>query len=206
VRCTLITTVNESRARLTDIKPWTRSSLRRLRIAHPTVPRHNSLSMSGGKSARSRVRLSILPSGMPKKRMTQSLLDADFDLKRHQIADVAVRFGLSHRRSRELCDQTILAIRRLFWDEIRPKLIGASELRRTGGRPLAKYAPFLSPTEFVKLIYLLRNLTPIVVLDAKPENARAIQAGDWEATRENLQLRLRGIRKPDRCSQLPPLQ
>jgi hypothetical protein len=124
--------------------------------------------------------------------MVTSLVDASFDLKRHQIGDVAMEFGLTHARSRELCDATMLAIRRLLWDEIRPKTIGARSLRGTRQTPLAKYAPFLDEREFTKLVYLLRDLAPSQVVEAKRANASAIAAGDPTATRENLMLVLEG--------------
>jgi hypothetical protein len=44
---------------------------------------------------------------------------------------VAMQFELSHVRSKELCDQTILVIRRLLWIEMRPKTLGVNPLRGT---------------------------------------------------------------------------
>ena len=72
-----------------------------------------------------------------------------------------MQFELSHARSEELCDQTILAIRRLLWIEMRPKTLGVSPLRGTRGRLLAYYASFLNAQNFTKLVCRLRYLAPV---------------------------------------------
>ena len=123
----------------------------------------------------------------------ESGFDADFHLRRHQIADSCMLvFGLFHQQARQLFDETHLEIRRVFLNEHRIKSVTPQELVRTRERHLIKYGRYLEPAEFSKLYALLRWLAPCLIILAKPENAGAIARGEADATRENLHLILDG--------------
>jgi DNA-directed RNA polymerase specialized sigma24 family protein len=125
---------------------------------------------------------------------TESFIDCGFELRRHQCADSAMKvYGLSHRRSRQLYDLTLLEIRRALWDETRHEVITRKELRGTKGLPLIRYTNFLTASEFTKFAALMRDLAPYLVILVRPANEQAIKSGDWPAVRENLELVLNGI-------------
>jgi hypothetical protein len=124
----------------------------------------------------------------------ESFIDSAFSLHRHSCANAAMKvFGLSHKRSRQLYDLTLLEIRRVLWDECRHQPIGQAKLRGTKGRLLLRYTNFLTPPEFTKFTTLMRDLAPALVLLVKPGNQAQIRAGQWAAVRENLELILNGI-------------
>jgi hypothetical protein len=122
----------------------------------------------------------------------QSFIDAGFQLRRHECADAAMKvYDLSHRRSRQLYDLTLLEIRRETWDETtheRPR-----DLRGTKGLPLLRYSNYLSKPEWPRFIGLMRDLAPYLVVLVKPDNERGIRAGTWSAVRQNLEWILYGI-------------
>jgi hypothetical protein len=122
-----------------------------------------------------------------------SFIDAGFEMRRHEVSDAAMRvYGLSHRRSRDLYDLTLLEIRRVLWTETKHAPVDANVLRGTKGLPLLRYTRFLTEEEFAKFAALMRGLAPILVVLVKPENAIRIKGQDWNATRENLLLILNG--------------
>jgi hypothetical protein len=123
----------------------------------------------------------------------ESFIDAGFELRRHECADAAMKvYGLTHRRSRQLYDLTLLEIRRALWEETKHASVSRERLCGTKGLPLARYWNFLSPVEFTKFCCLMRDLAPYLVILVRPANAAGIKAGDWNAVRENLELILNG--------------
>lgn len=124
----------------------------------------------------------------------ESGFDADFHLRRHQIADSCmVVFGLGHQQARQLFDETTLEIRRVFLNEHRIKPVTCPELIRTKERYLIRFADYLSGEKFNRLVALMRNLAPSLIRLAKPENIYAVTSGKPEAkVRENLDLILDG--------------
>ncbi len=101
-------------------------------------------------------------------------------------------FGLTHRRSRDLYDLTLLEIRRLLWAEAKHEAGSPEQLRGTRGLPLLRYTNFLTPQEFAKLVVLMKDLAPSLVVLVRPTNEAQIRGRNWSAIRENLVLILEG--------------
>jgi hypothetical protein len=126
--------------------------------------------------------------------LIESFIDAHFEMRRHEVCDAAMRvFGLTHRRSRQLYDLTLLEVRRALWQETTHAPVSLGGLRGTKQMPLARYFNFLSPPEFSKFVRLMRDLAPSLIFLVRPANAPAIKRGEWPAVRENLQCVLDGI-------------
>jgi hypothetical protein len=123
----------------------------------------------------------------------ESFIDAGFVLRRHEAADAVMQvFSITHARSRQLHDLTMLEVRRQLIGEKRLPLITPDLLRGTKIQAINRYAKFLSENDFSKLAVLLRDLAPSLVLLMRPENACRIRRGEPEATRNNLRLILDG--------------
>jgi hypothetical protein len=88
-------------------------------------------------------------------------------------------YGLSHRRSRQLFDLTLLEVRRAVWPETRHPCITLGELRGTKQMPLSRFHNFLNESEFSKLVALMRDLAPSLVVLVRPANGPRIRAGEW---------------------------
>jgi hypothetical protein len=124
----------------------------------------------------------------------ESFIDSGFELRRHECADAARKvYGLSHRRSRELYDFTLLEIRRILWQETKHGSPSRDGLAGTKSAPLLRYSNFLTPEEFGKLAVLMKDLATYLIILVKPENEAAIRRGEWEKVRENLLFILQGI-------------
>lgn len=122
-----------------------------------------------------------------------SFLDSGFNLKRHEAADGAMRaFSISHPRSRQLFDLTMLSVRRELIGEKRLPVIHPDLLRGSKLEPLRRYGVFLSQNDFSKLAVLMKDLAPNLVLAMRPENIGAIRRGEPEPTLDNLRLVLNG--------------
>jgi hypothetical protein len=61
-------------------------------------------------------------------------------------------FGLTHRRSRELHDLTLLSIRQTLSDKTKHREVDSDRLKGTKGLPLVRYMNFLTRDEFSKLV------------------------------------------------------
>jgi hypothetical protein len=123
----------------------------------------------------------------------QSLVDSRFVLRRHQVADCAMQvFQLSHSRSRQLYDMTILETRRVLLGDHRVSMVQPHQLRGTRIEALIKYSSYLSESDFSKLVCLLRDLPPALILNSEPSNIARFRRGDREAIVENLRLILDG--------------
>jgi hypothetical protein len=122
-----------------------------------------------------------------------NFIDCGFRLRRHEMSDSAMRvFNLTHARSRQLHDLTLLEIRREVIGERRLKPIRIADICHSKIAALEKFAPLLSPAEFSKLCVLLRDLAPATVFLIRPENTLKIMRGDSAAALENLGLILNG--------------
>ena len=113
------------------------------------------------------------------------LLDSCFTLRRHEAADsTVIVYGLHPSRARKLHDATVLEVRRTLLDVVEIPKITVADLRGTRQSALAKYADQLAPEDFSKLIYLMRNLAPVIiddlnhVLNGHPE-ARPLFASNY---------------------------
>jgi hypothetical protein len=88
-------------------------------------------------------------------------LSAEFTLKRHERADsMSIVYGIPPADREFLHDATVLEIRRQLLPITKIPAITRGNLRGTRGFALARYADELSPENFAKLAFLLRNLSP----------------------------------------------
>ena len=164
-------------------------------VSHHLNPLESRQGLSDIVSKVRRVRTSCtLQSELESQRwLVNSFIDAEFVLRRHQAADSMMAvFGLSHARSRQLFDLTMVAVRRELIDERRLTPVAPVALRSTKSQALIRYAKFLSPEEFTRLATLLKDVAPSVVYTVKPKNFCAIRTGNREAIRENVSLILCG--------------
>jgi hypothetical protein len=95
-----------------------------------------------------------------------SFCDEGFAHRRHACADACMgAFSLSHARSRELYDLTMLEVRRaLYGDVKRREQIAPGRLYGTRAHWMARYAPLLTETEFTRFAVLMRDLAPYLLL------------------------------------------
>lgn len=103
-----------------------------------------------------------------------------FEALRHECANAAmvVYPSLSHTRSRELFDVTMLEVRRvLYGDFKRREPIIAGRLLGIRSAWMARYAPLMNADEFTKFTVLMRNLAPAV----SRKNIELILYGDPDA-------------------------
>jgi hypothetical protein len=117
-----------------------------------------------------------------------SFLHAQFDLRRHQCADAAMQvYGVSHSRSRELYDLTMLEVRRVMYDNLPPRQpIAAGRLVGTRAQWMVQYAPLLSQDEFTKFVILARDLGPFVLALIDPQSRSRRQDRNPPIGRQNL--------------------
>jgi hypothetical protein len=75
-----------------------------------------------------------------------SFINGAFELRRHQCADAAMAvYSLSHERSSELYDLTMLEVRRVLYDDVkRRQPISPGQLYGTRSAWLARYSPLLT--------------------------------------------------------------
>jgi Sigma-70 region 2 len=96
--------------------------------------------------------------------LIDGMVAAEFGLFRHQAADsMSIVFNLSPQRSRMLYDLTLLEVRRSLLDTVEVPKTTRKDLAGTRGRALAKYCDQLSPPEFSRLAFLMKNLAPIII-------------------------------------------
>jgi hypothetical protein len=124
----------------------------------------------------------------------ESFCEECFAARRHQCADACMAvYGVSHSRSRELHDITLLEVRRLLYDDLPPRpLISAGRLNGTRCAWMMRYRPLLSDTEFTKFTVLMRNLSPFLLLLIAPESRSRRQDRNPPIGKENLLWILRG--------------
>jgi hypothetical protein len=101
-----------------------------------------------------------------------SFCEDGFATRRHGCADAAMSvFNLTHSRSRELYDLTMLETRRVLYDDLKPRAaIPPGRLLGTRCGWMTRYAPILSPSEFAKFVTLAKDLGPFVVVLVDPQN------------------------------------
>jgi hypothetical protein len=100
--------------------------------------------------------------------LVKGMLDSEFRLKRHQAADsMRIVYGIDWARSRQLHDCTVLEIRRQLLPITEIPRITPSDLRGTRQFALAKYAHHLPPSDFAKLVFLMRNLAPVIIKEGR---------------------------------------
>ena len=74
-------------------------------------------------------------------------------------------YQLSHARSRELYDLTMLEVRRALYDDVkRREQIIAGRLVGTRAAWMTRYRPLLTANEFTKFVVLMKDLAPYLLL------------------------------------------
>jgi hypothetical protein len=97
--------------------------------------------------------------------LVRGQLAAGFQLRRHQAADsMVIVYGLEPRRARQIHDATLLEVRRTLIGLVEIPKITLATLKGTRQSALARYAPQLSSADFSRLIFLMRNLSPVAVI------------------------------------------
>jgi hypothetical protein len=123
-----------------------------------------------------------------------SFCDEGFESRRHECANAAMAvYGVSHSRSRELYDLTMLEVRRVLCDDLPPRPpIAAGRLLGTRAAWMIRFRPLMNECEFTKFFVLVRDLGPFVVLLVDPQNRSRRQDRSAAVTRRNLEFILRG--------------
>jgi hypothetical protein len=100
--------------------------------------------------------------------LVRGFIDSEFKLRRHQAANaLIIGYGIDYSRSRQLHDATLLEVRRQLLGLMEIPEIGVIDLRGTRAIALAKYAERLSNADFSKLVYLMRNLAPVIIEEGR---------------------------------------
>jgi len=123
-----------------------------------------------------------------------SFSEDGFSARRYSCADAAVAVhGLSHARSRELYDLTMLGVRRVLYPALppRPPII-AGRLLGTRCAWMTRYAPLMNAAEFTKFVTLAKDPAPFVVILVDPSNRSRRQDRSAQVTRQNLEWVLNG--------------
>jgi hypothetical protein len=117
-----------------------------------------------------------------------SFLDGAFELRRHQCADAAMQvYGVSHDRSRELYDLTVLEVRRVLYPDLPPRQpIAAGRLLGTRCAWMTRYAHLMDAVEFTKFVTLTKNLSPFILVLIDPESRSRRQDRNPAICRQNL--------------------
>jgi DNA-directed RNA polymerase specialized sigma24 family protein len=123
-----------------------------------------------------------------------SFINGAFELARHQCADAAMTvYGLSHSRSRELYDLSLVEIRRLMYYDLPPRpSIAPGRLLGTRAAWMVRYAPLMDESEFSKFFALVRDLAPFVILLVDPANRSRRQDRSAQVSRRNIEFILSG--------------
>jgi hypothetical protein len=117
-----------------------------------------------------------------------------FESRRHECANAAMSvYNLSHGRSRELYDLTMLEVRRILYDDLkRWQPIVAGRLLGTRCAWMARYRPLLTESEFTKFVVLTLDLGPFVVMLIDPESHSRRQDRNPAIGRKNLEWIING--------------
>jgi hypothetical protein len=108
-----------------------------------------------------------------------SFTEDGFACRRHQSANASmVVFHLSHARSREPYDLTMLECRRVLYDDVkRREPIISGRLYGTRAHWMARYSPLLSASKFTRFAVLMRDLAPyLLLLILNPEKSNRHRA------------------------------
>jgi hypothetical protein len=103
--------------------------------------------------------------------LVDSFLDCEFYILRHQAANAMMEvYGLGHDQSRRLFDLTLVAVRRQLIDDRNLTPVVPSSLARTRSEALIRFAKFLNSPEFTRLVTLLKDVAPSIILTINPSN------------------------------------
>jgi hypothetical protein len=101
-----------------------------------------------------------------------SFVEDGFAANRCQCANAAMSvFNLTHARSRELYDLSMLEVRRVLYPGLsaRPPIL-AGRLIGTRASWMLRFRPLMDESEFSKFFVLVRDLSPFVVVLINPES------------------------------------
>jgi hypothetical protein len=123
-----------------------------------------------------------------------SFTEDGFESRRHQCANAAMAvYGVSHSRSRELYDLTMLEVRRIVYDDIkRREPIAAGRLLGTRCAWMSHYKPLLSDSEFTKFAESAKDISPFILLLLDPESHSLRQDRNPPIGRQNIEWVLKG--------------
>lgn len=128
--------------------------------------------------------------------LVRSFIADGFESRRHECANaaLAVFSRLSHSRSRELYDLTMLEVRRVLYDDEarRRQVINPERVRGTRMRWMLRYATLMSREEFTKFFTLMRDLAPYLLLLIDSANSNRRQDRCRMIGRKNIELILNG--------------
>jgi hypothetical protein len=117
-----------------------------------------------------------------------------FESRRHECANASMAvYNLSHERTRELYDLTMLEVRRVLYDDLKrrePIIVG--RLLGTRCAWMARYEPLLTESEFTKFVILTRNLGPFILMLIDPESRSRRQDRNPAIGRKNLEWVING--------------
>ena len=125
----------------------------------------------------------------------ESFTDDGFEHRRHECANAAIAvYGLSHASARELYDLTMLEVRRVLYDDVKPpkQAIAPGRLLGTRSAWMARYSNLMSSDEFTKFVVLMRNLALYVLLIVDPQNSSHRRDRCPQIGRKTLELILYG--------------
>jgi hypothetical protein len=125
----------------------------------------------------------------------ESFTDARFESRRHECANAAMVLYpmLSHARSRELYDLTMLEVRRVLYSDVsRRGRTVPGRLLGTRQAWMARYAPLMSADEFTKFVVLMRDLAPYLLLLIDAQNHNRRRDRNPAVSRRNVELILAG--------------
>src|SRR5262249_11845614 len=134
---------------------------------------------------------------------TMSFLADGYESRRHEAANIAMGvYRLTHTRSRELFDLTMLETRRVLFDDLkRPEPNAPGRLFGTRLAWMTRYAPLMNSDEFTKFVALMRDLAPYLLLIIDPENGKSHRRDRNPAIcRRNIELIIHGFPARFPCS------
>ena len=101
---------------------------------------------------------------------------------------------MTHERSRELYDLTMLEVRRILYDDVASKRspVIPGQLHGTKLAWLTRYAPLMSPAEFTRFVVLMRDLAPYLLLIVDRDNHNSHRHDRKTVGRKNVELILNG--------------
>jgi hypothetical protein len=123
-----------------------------------------------------------------------SFCEAGFEARRCGCANAAMSvFNLTHARSRELYDLSMLEVRRVLYPGLsaRPPIL-AGRLIGTRASWMLRFQPLMDEAEFTKFFVLVRDLSPFVVMLINPESRSRRRDRNPTIGRQNLDWVLSG--------------
>jgi hypothetical protein len=110
------------------------------------------------------------------KWLVRGLIQSEFSIPRHEaVKALRIVFNVDLKTGRLVHDKTILELRRVMLNgrqHFPP--INVCKLRDKRERGLLKFRPYVSQENFDKLVYLMRNLAPIIISDQIEKETRSL--------------------------------